>query len=164
MAEVVELIPASERDEAIYAAWETGKGLRTLAKEFGIPIAEIERTLDRMLPAVDAQHGLFAYKRELRRLEDLSSEFFAIAKRDKDKDAAHLCARLNERISSMRGWSSVSIRMDPTSVQRSQEPSNYERIREAVLGFRERQRSPLALEGNGAASQTETEAESAILH
>src|SRR5262245_44584555 len=113
MAEVVELIPVSERDEAIFRAWEEGKGPYTLAREFGIRVAEVERSLDRCLPAFDVQNQLRAFKRELRRLEDLSGEFFTIAKREKNFESAHLVARLNERICAMRGWTSVNIKMDP---------------------------------------------------
>lgn len=145
---VVELIPVSERDEAIFQAWETGKGLRTLAREFGIPVAEIERAIDRLLPSVDAQHGLYAYKRELRRLEDLSSQFFAIAKRDDDRDCAHLVARLNERIAAMRGWSSISIRIGsvgsagrPRAEQLRKDQGRRSRLSRASAAFQRQRRS-----------------------
>jgi Mor family transcriptional regulator len=54
MPDMVEPTP-SERDEAIYLAWEEGKGLRSLAREFKTSVAEIERVLDRSLPTFDAQ-------------------------------------------------------------------------------------------------------------
>ena len=136
MADIVELIPASEQDEAVFRAWESGKGPQTLAREFGISVAEVERALDRMLPAFDMQHNLRAFKRELRRLEDLSGEFFAIAKRDKDRDCAHLVARLNER-RSISAWTQVAER-----------PSNHQKIREAVFRLAGRTPPPLA-DGNG---------------
>src|SRR5215831_18686272 len=117
MSDMVEMIPVNEQDEAIFSQWETGKSLRALAREFGISVAHVEQALDRMLPAFDGAHQLRAFKRELRRLEDLSSEFYALAKRDKNHDSAHLFARLNERVCAMRGWSPVNIRMDPTAVQ-----------------------------------------------
>jgi hypothetical protein len=148
MADIVELIPASEQDEAVFRAWESGKGPQTLAREFGISVAEVERALDRMLPAFDMQHNLRAFKRELRRLEDLSGEFFAIAKRDKDRDCAHLVARLNERICAMRGWTSINIRMDPMAAQVAERPSNHQKIREAVFRLAGRTPPPLA-DGNG---------------
>src|SRR5262245_19419480 len=132
MRDIVEQTP-SERDEAIYSAWEDGAGLRTLAREFGLPVAQIEAALDRMLPAFDSQNQLRAFKREIARLEDLSSEFFTIAKRDKDRDCAHLVARLNERIASMRGWTSVNIRMDPIAAQAHQEPSSHDQSRAAIM-------------------------------
>ena len=90
MADIVELIPVNEQDEAIFAAWEAGKGLRTLAREFVLSVTQVEQALDRMLPIFDAQTQLRAFKRELHRLEDLSGEFYTLAKRDKDHDSAHL--------------------------------------------------------------------------
>src|SRR5262245_9559774 len=149
MRDIVEQTP-SERDEAIYSAWEDGAGLRTLAREFGLPVAQIEAALDRMLPAFDSQNQLRAFKREIARLEDLSSEFFTIAKRDKDRDCAHLVARLNERIASMRGWTSVNIRMDPLAAQTEQAPSDYERIRAAIYRLARPERFQQSNGGDGA--------------
>jgi len=151
MADVVELIPVSERDEAVFQAWESGKSVRAVAREFGHPVAEVERILDRCLPAFDPVHNLFAFKREIERLENLASEFYTIAKRDKDAEAAHLCARLNERIAAMRGWTAVHIKLDPMAAQMAERPKNYEKIREAILRLArpERFQSPLAANGNG---------------
>jgi len=80
MPDIVELIPGSERDEAIFRAWESGKGLRALACEFALTVPQVEQVLDRMLPAFDAQNQLRAFKREIERLESLSSEFYTVAK------------------------------------------------------------------------------------
>jgi len=88
-----------------------------------------------MLPVFDAASQLRAYKRELRRLEDLSGEFFAIAKRDKNHESGHLVARLNERICAMRGFSPVNVRMDPLTVEVAQQPSRHERIRAAIMAL-----------------------------
>ena len=133
MSDMVELIPASELDEAVFRAWEDGKGPQALSREFAIPIRRIEEIIDRMLPAFDAKNQLFAYKRELHRLEDLSGEFFAIAKRDKNHESAHLVARLNERICAMRGIGPMNMRMDPLTVQVADQPSRHERIKAAIL-------------------------------
>jgi|SRR5215831_4800407 len=113
MADGVELIPISDRDEAIFRAWEEGKSPHALSREFALPIRRVEEIIDRMLPVFDAASQLRAYKRELRRLEDLSGEFFAIAKRDKNHESGHLVARLNERICAMRGFSPVNVRDGP---------------------------------------------------
>lgn len=132
MADIVELIPVNEQDEAIFAAWEAGKGLRTLAREFVLSVTQVEQALDRMIPIFDAQTQLRAFKRELHRLEDLSGEFYTLAKRDKDHDSAHLVARLNERICAMRGYSPVNVRMDPLTVQVAKQPSSRDRIAAAI--------------------------------
>ena len=57
-------------------------------------------------------------------------------------EAAHLCARLNERICAMNGWTSVNIRMDPVAAQTAEQPSDHERIRDAH--YTSRARSKLA--------------------
>ena len=137
MADGVELVPISDRDEAIFRAWEQGKGPHALSREFALPIRQVEEIIDRMLPTFDAKNQLFAYKRELRRLEDLSGEFFAIAKRDKNHESGHLVARLNERICAMRGFSPVNVRMDPLTVEVKQQPSRHEKIREAIMRLTE---------------------------
>ena len=104
-----------------------------MAREFGLSVTQIQAALDRALPAFDAKNQLLAFKRELHRLQDLSDEFFVIAKRDKDHESAHLVARLNERIAAMRGWTSINIRMDPYTVQSEAQPSRHERIKEAIM-------------------------------
>jgi lambda repressor-like predicted transcriptional regulator len=131
--DVTPMIPVrDELDEEIYAAWEAGKGMRALARQFDLSIVQVEQALDRMLPVFDPPSQLRAYKRELHSLEDLSREFFVIAKRDKDKEGAHLVARLNERICAMRGFSPANIRTDPLTVEVKQQPPRHEKIREVI--------------------------------
>jgi hypothetical protein len=133
MTDGVELIPVNDQDveEAVFRAWEEGKGPHALSREFALSIRRVEEIIDRTLPVFDAQNQLRAYKRELRRLEDLSGEFFAIAKRDKNHESGHLYARLNERICAMRGIGPMNMRMDPLQVEVAQQPSRHDRIVEA---------------------------------
>jgi len=135
MVDGVELIPVDDQDieERVFRAWEDGKGPQALAREFALTVTQVEQIVDRLLPVFDAQNQLRAFKRELRRLEDLSGEFFAIARRDKNHESAHLVARLNERICAMRGFSPVNVRMDPLAVQVAEQPSSYDRISEAIM-------------------------------
>src|SRR5262252_2323740 len=132
MADSVELIPVDDQDieERVFRAWEDGKGPQALAREFAIPIRQVEEIIDRMLPTFDAKNQLFAYKRELRRLEDLSGECFVIAKRDKNPEYMHLFARLNERVCAMRGIG--NIRTDPMAVEVAQRPSQHDRIKQVI--------------------------------
>lgn len=131
--DVTPMIPVpDEQDEAIFAAWEDGKGIRALAHQFGRSVVQIEQALDRLLPVFDAASQLRAYKRELEKMECLSSEFYVLAKRDKSPEHAHLVARLNERICAMRGIGPINVRMDPYTVQVDQKPSQFERIKAAI--------------------------------
>jgi hypothetical protein len=134
MQDMVEPTP-SERDEKIYSAWEAGKSLRGLAREFETSVKEIEQALDRMLPVFDSSTNLRALKREIQQMEDLTRDFFTIAKRDKSFEAAHLCARLNERTCAMRGLTSLNIRLDPYSAQTQQQPTEHEEIRRAIFAI-----------------------------
>jgi hypothetical protein len=159
MGDAVELVPVSELHERVFESWSSGKSLRAVSREFGIPLSETERIIDRALPQFDAPHQIRAFKRELERLENLASEFYTIAKRDKDAEAGHLAARLNERLCAMRGWTSVNIKLDPMSAQLAEKPKSYDLIREAVFRIAGRSPPPLAASGNGAASAPSPEDE-----
>jgi hypothetical protein len=141
-ADGVELIPVDDQDieERVFRAWERSARACAAAVhadgEFAIPIRQIEEIIDRMLPTFDAKNQLFAFKRELRRLEDLSGEFFAIAKRDKNPECGHLVARLNERICAMRGIGPMSVRTDPLAVQVAQQPSSHDRITAVLMNLK----------------------------
>src|SRR5262245_37099520 len=51
MADVVELIPVDDQqDQAVFLAWESGKGPQALSREFGLTVTQVEQILDRMLP------------------------------------------------------------------------------------------------------------------
>jgi hypothetical protein len=89
---------------------------------------EVEKAIDRVLPVFNSQTQMRAYKRELQQLEDLGSKWHAKAMRDETPENAHVCARLNERVCAMRGWSSVNVRLDPYSAQTEQQPSRFEKL------------------------------------
>ena len=131
MRDMEELIP-SERDEQIYAAWESGKTPRVLAREFSTSGIEIERAIDRCLPVFTSATQMRAYKREFQKLEDVGSKYHAQAMAG-DIESAHVYARYNERKCAMAGWSSVNIRLDPYNAQTEQQPTGYEKIRAAIM-------------------------------
>src|SRR5215831_17232380 len=157
MQDMVEVIP-SERDEAIYAAWESGKTLRVLAREFGISPLQIEQAIDRCLPVFSAQTQMRAYKREIQKLEDLGTKYYAKAMQD-EIESAHIYARINERYCAMQGWTSVNIRLDPYAAQvQEQAPPRHERIRMAIerlTGREQFQQQPNGGDGQSAPPDTE---------
>src|SRR5262249_759965 len=141
-----ELISVSDQDEAIFELWQGGAGLRQIARQMDISRMAVEQALDRVLPTLSQLTQARAYKRQLFLMEDLNSEFYAIAKRDKSIDAAHLCARLNERICAMSGWSSMTIKMDPIAAQAAEQPTSYQKITEVLMALKHGNG-----DGNGAA-------------
>jgi hypothetical protein len=126
-----ELTP-SERDEQIYAAWESGKTPRVCAREFGVSRMEAERAIDRCLPVFNSRTEMMAYKRERQKLDDIGSKYHAQAMAG-DIDSGHLYARINERRCAMAGWTSVNVRLDPYSAQVKEEPTQHEQIRDAIF-------------------------------
>src|SRR5262249_23896969 len=144
-----ELMPIEDEDERIFAAWKAGKGQRIIAREMGLSQMEVEQAIDRALPALSQLTQSRAYKRQLFLMEDLNTEFYAIAKRDKSIDAAHLCARLNERICAMNGWSSINLKMDPVAAQAAEQPTSYQKITDVLMNLK--YGGPRPSNGDGAA-------------
>jgi len=132
MRDIMEELIPSERDEEIYAAWESGKTPRVCAREFGVSRMEAERAIDRCLPVFNAKTEMMAYKRERQKLDDIGSKYHAQAMAG-DIDSGHLYARINERRCAMAGWTSVNVRLDPYSAQVKEEPTEHEQIRDAIF-------------------------------
>src|SRR5262249_28382682 len=135
-----ELMPIEDQSERIFELWQGGAGLRQIARQVGISRAAVEQALDRALPTLSQFTQARAYKRQLFLMEDLNSEFYAIAKGDESIDtrisAAHICARLNERICAMSGWSSFTLKMDPVAAQAAEQPSSYDKITAVLMNLK----------------------------
>jgi len=78
------------------------------------------------------QTQMRAYKREIQKLEDVGTHYYAKAMQG-EIESAHVYARINERYCAMQGWSSVNIRLDPYAAQVKEQPSQHEQIRDAIL-------------------------------
>ena len=133
MGDMVELVPTSQLDQDIFESWSKGKSLRIVSREFNLSLSEVERTIDRFLPAYDPPHSLRAFKREIERLESLAAEVYSAGIRDKDPEFIHLYARLNERLCAMRNWGAFTIRLDPVATEATQQPTQHQKIREALF-------------------------------
>jgi len=132
MQDMVGPIP-SERDEDIYSAWESGKkSLRGLARQFETSVTEIGLAIDRCLPVFNSATQMRAYKREIQKLEDVGTKYYAKAMGG-EIESAHVYARINERYCAMQGWSSVNVRLDPYAAQVKEEPSGHQKIFEAIM-------------------------------
>jgi hypothetical protein len=132
MRNLIEQTPSAQ-DEQIYEAWESGKkSLRSLARQFETSVTEIGMAIDRCLPVFDTANQMRAYKREIQKLEDVGTKYYAKAL-EGDLDSGHLYARLNERYCAMQGWSSVHVHLDPYQAQVKEKPSQHLEIRNAIF-------------------------------
>jgi len=95
-------------------------------------MTEIGMAIDRCLPVFNSKNQMMAYKREIQKLEDVGTHYYAKAL-EGDLDSGHLYARINERYCAMQGWSSVSVRLDPYSAQVKEQPSQHQQIRDAIF-------------------------------
>jgi hypothetical protein len=95
-------------------------------------VTEAERSIDCCLPPFTTQTQMRAFKREIYRLDDVSTYYYTRAMQG-DCDAAHVFARVSERRSAVSGWSSVNIRLDPYSAQVKEQPSEHQQIRDAIF-------------------------------
>jgi hypothetical protein len=93
---------------------------------------EIDLAIDRcMLPFTTATR-MRAYKRENQRLENVCAYYYAKAMAG-DLDSAHVYARCSERLAAINGWSSVNIKLDPVAAQVAEQPTQHERIKDAIM-------------------------------
>jgi len=148
MRDMEELVP-SERDEEIYSAWEGGKkSLRGLARQFETSVTEIGLAIDRCLPVFNSATQMRAYKREIQKLEDVGTKYYAKAM-EGEIESAHVYARINERYCAMQGWSSVNIKLDPYAAQVKEEPSGHQKIYEAIMRLKYGPKWQPPTDGNG---------------
>jgi hypothetical protein len=111
---------------------------------------EIEQAIDRCLPVFNTQTQMRAYKREIQKLEDVGTKYYTKAMQG-EIESAHIYARINERYCAMQGWTSVNIRLDPYAAQVQEQPSSFEKIRDAIMRLKYGPQWQPPSDGNGAA-------------
>src|SRR6516165_7479802 len=116
-----------ERDEAIVEAKIAGTSTRALAKQYGCTSRDIERMIDAKLDyELDNRQRLRLVKVSTERILSLMKPFYEKAVKDKDVAAGMLCCKLEER-------PPTNQRIDVYQVAAQQQPTQYERIRDAIM-------------------------------
>jgi len=124
-----------ERDEAIVEAKIAGTSTRALAKQYGCTSRDIERMIDAKLDyELDNRQRLRLVKVSTERILSWMKPFYEKAVKDKDVAAGTLCCKLEERLSLLLGTDApTNQRIDVYQVEAQQQPTQYERIRDAIM-------------------------------
>jgi len=142
-----------DRDESITEARITGTSTRALAKLRRCTGGEIEEAIDRRLSyELDNKQRLRLVKLSVARIEGLMLPFYEKAVREKDVAAGTLCCKLEERLAMLLGLDqSPTTRIDVYQIQQEQQPSDYEKIRAAIMRVARPERFQRSNGGDGAA-------------
>src|SRR5262245_37539478 len=129
-----------DRDESITEARITGVSTRALAKVHGCTSREVEAAVDRRLDFVlDSAARLRAVKLSTARLEALMVPFFEKAQKG-DAQAGLLCVKIEERLSLLLGTDHPTTqRVAVYQVEAQQQPTQHEKIRQAIMAMVERE-------------------------
>ena len=119
-------------DDYILQERLTGRSARSISKELSLTVDEVNASLDRVLPKLDNAARLRHISLDLQRLDELLKTFLALAIEKEDTQAGLLVVKILERKAAMLGLDSPQ-KFDVISVQAQREPSNHEKIREAIF-------------------------------
>lgn len=102
------------RDDKIYTMRLLGRSPRTIARDFGLSLADVDKIVDAQTLKVDAGYRLRTLKLDLDRIEMLQSRYLRDALNG-DLAAGHLWLRLAERKAAALGTDSA-VRIDLVQV------------------------------------------------
>jgi DNA-directed RNA polymerase specialized sigma24 family protein len=120
------------RDDFILQERLSGRSARSISKELHCTTADVDASLDRTLPKItnEAKRRIIAL--DLDRLDELLKVFFARAVEKVDAQAGLLVVKILERKAALLGLDSPQ-KLDVVQVQTSAEPTQYEKIRDAIM-------------------------------
>jgi hypothetical protein len=120
------------RDDFILQERLSGRSARSISKELRCTVGEVDASLDRTLPKItnEAKRRIIAL--DLDRLDELLKVFFTRAVEKVDAQAGLLVVKILERKSALLGLDSPQ-KLDMVQVQAQEQPSDHDRIREAIL-------------------------------
>jgi len=149
-----ELDLPEEREEAVVAALLSGRTVRSVRKEFGLSLDEIDVIIARTWP-VDSRARIRMIMCDVGKLDRLIEEFYqrALASDDVGSAAfATVAIKALERKHSLTGVEAAT-RIDLQVVTQPQEVKSFEKIRAAIYavarGRNGGQLAPPAADGNG---------------
>jgi len=120
------------RDDFILQERLSGRSARSISKELRCTVGEVDESLDRTLPKItnEAKRRIIAL--DLDRLDELLKVFFNRAVEKVDAQAGLLVVKILERKAALLGLDSPQ-KLDVVQVQAQKEPSQHDRIKEAIL-------------------------------
>lgn len=120
-----------QRDEQIVEALVAGRSVRTVQREFGLTVAELDQVLERCFP-LDTAARLRTIRGDLSRLDRLIEKFYLKALAgDGDVDSATLVVRAWERKATLLGLDAVQ-RIDLQIVQPPKQETQHNKIRRVI--------------------------------
>jgi hypothetical protein len=119
------------RDDFILQERLSGKSARAISKQLRCTVGEVDAALDRVLPKIDNAARQRHVSLDLNRLDGLLETFYKRAIENVDAQAGLLCVKIMERKAAMLGLDSPQ-QLDIVQVQAQKEPSQHDRIVEAV--------------------------------
>jgi hypothetical protein len=140
----------SERDEAITEGRISGTSTRALAKLHGCSGREIEEAIDRRLSyELDNRQRLRAVKVSAARCEQLMTVFLEKAMKG-DAQAGLLCIKIEERLALLLGLDAPTTQhVDVYAVERAQQPTQFDRIHDAIMRIARPERYQYNPDGDG---------------
>ena len=120
------------RDDFILQERLSGKSARAISKQLRCTVGEVDASLDRTLPRIDNDARRRYVALDLNRLDALLKTFFALAIEKADAQAGLLVVKILERRALLLGLDSPQ-KLDVVQVQAQEQPSDHDRIREAIL-------------------------------
>jgi hypothetical protein len=130
--------PDDGRDDFVLQERLSGRSVRSLSKELRCSIAEIHSSLDRTLPTIDNPARLRHISLDLSRLDRLLETFHKRAIEKEDTQAALCVVKILERKAALLGLDSPQ-KVDIVQLQTQKQPSQHERITEAINRLWEQQ-------------------------
>jgi hypothetical protein len=125
------------RDDFIPQERLAGRSARSISKELRCTVGEVDASLDRTLPKIDNDARRRYVALDLSRLDELLKVFFARAIENVDAQAGLLVVKILERRALLLGLDSPQ-KLDIVQVQAQEQPSSFDKIRDAIMRVAER--------------------------
>src|SRR5262249_3637551 len=120
------------RDDFILQERLSGRSARSISKELHCSTADVDASLDRTLPKITNEAKRRMAALDLDRLDGLIQVFYKRAIEKVDAQAGLLVVKILERKAALLGLDSPQ-KLDVVQVQAQEQPSDHDRIREAIL-------------------------------
>src|SRR5262249_51872195 len=126
------------QDDFILQERLAGRSARSIGKQLGLTIGEVDASLDRTLPKIDNDARRRYVALDLNRLDAMADVFYKRAIEKADAQAGLLVVKILERRSLLIGLDNPQ-KLDIVQVQAHDAPSGHERIKAAIMSMVERE-------------------------